>query len=46
LAVNLWNPWSGKLVHFDDCQLSTGIMIEAKGPGYAAILDNDADSFI
>jgi hypothetical protein len=46
LAVNLWNPQSGKFVRFDDCQLSTGIMIEAKGTGYAAILANGANSFI
>jgi hypothetical protein len=46
LAVNLWNPLSGKLVHFDDCQLSTGTMIEAKGTGYAAILAQGADGFI
>lgn len=31
LAYGLFNPQSGKLVMFDHCQLTTGIMIEAKG---------------
>jgi hypothetical protein len=29
---------SGALVFFDDCQHSTGKMVEAKGPGYAKLL--------
>jgi hypothetical protein len=28
----------GKLVYFDDCQHTTGMMVEAKGPGYANLL--------
>lgn len=28
----------GKLVHFDDCQHSTGMMVDAKGPGYARLI--------
>jgi hypothetical protein len=35
LAVNLVNPTTGNIVHFDDCQLTTGIMIDAKGTRYA-----------
>ncbi len=31
LGYALFNPQSGKLVVFDHCQLTTGIMIEAKG---------------
>ncbi len=37
-AVALFNPKTGKNVHFDDCRESDGTMIEAKGPGYAAML--------
>jgi hypothetical protein len=40
LAVNLLNPVSGKYVNFDDCRLSDGTMIDAKGTGYAAMLRN------
>lgn len=42
LAVSLINPETGKPVVFDDCRESDGTMIEAKGPGYAEMLD---DSF-
>jgi hypothetical protein len=38
LAVNLLNPASGKFVAFDDCRLSDGTMIEAKGTSYAYLL--------
>ena len=38
LAVSLFNPASGKDVHFDDCRLNDGTMIEAKGPGYLAMM--------
>jgi len=38
LAVSLWNPVSGKFVVFDDCRLSDGTMIDAKGPRYAYLL--------
>jgi hypothetical protein len=34
----LVNPITGNIVHFDDCQLTTGIMIDAKGTGYADLL--------
>jgi hypothetical protein len=34
-GYQLPNPYNfGKLVNYDDCQHSTGTMIEAKGPGY------------
>jgi hypothetical protein len=34
------NPYDfGKLVYYDDCQHSTGTMVEAKGPGYAEMLE-------
>jgi hypothetical protein len=46
LAVNLVNPITGNIVHFDDCQLTTGIMIDAKGTGYAAILAQGSDKFV
>ena len=38
MAVRLNNPETGKDVVFDDCRLSDGTMIEAKGPGYADML--------
>ena len=37
-SVSLLNPVTGRAVHYDDCQRQTGIMIEAKGTGYAAII--------
>jgi hypothetical protein len=37
-GFQLLNPASGKIVHFDDCQHVTGMMVEAKGPGYAKLL--------
>jgi hypothetical protein len=46
LAVNLINPLTGNLVHFDDCQLTTGTMIDAKGTGYAAILAQGPGKFV
>jgi hypothetical protein len=34
-GYQLPNPYNfGKFVNFDDCQHSTGTMVEAKGPGY------------
>jgi hypothetical protein len=42
LAVSLINPETGKPVVSDDCRESDGTMIEAKGPGYAEMLQ---DSF-
>jgi hypothetical protein len=38
-GYQLPNPYDfGKLVYYDDCQHSTGMMVEAKGPGYAGHL--------
>ena len=38
LGVALINPMTGRPVVFDDCQHSTGNMIEAKGPTFTTIL--------
>jgi hypothetical protein len=38
LAVSLFNPISNKDVVFDDCRLTDGTMIEAKGDGYLEML--------
>lgn len=38
LAVALVNPLTNKFVYFDDCQLTTGTMIDAKGTRYAYLL--------
>ena len=38
-AVSLMNPLTGKNVAFDDCRESDGTMIEAKGPGFAEMLN-------
>lgn len=38
MAVSLFNPISGKDVMFDDCRLTDGTMIEAKGDGYLEML--------
>ena len=40
MAVSLVNPLTGKSVVFDDCRESDGTMIEAKGPGYAEMLQD------
>jgi hypothetical protein len=38
-GFQLPNPFHlGGLVYYDDCQHSTGTMVEAKGPGYANLL--------
>lgn len=38
-GFQLPNPFNfGGLVYYDDCQHSTGTMVEAKGPGYANLL--------
>jgi len=42
-AVSLFNPVEGKDVHFDDCQRSTGVMIEAKGTGYQAMMEKKSE---
>ena len=41
MAVSLENPLTGKNVAFDDCRESDGTMIEAKGPGYAGLMESD-----
>jgi hypothetical protein len=39
IGFQLPNPEeSGKLVYYDDCRLTTGMMAEAKGPGYDGLL--------
>ena len=40
MAVSLENPLTGKRVAFDDCRESDGTMIEAKGLGYASMLQD------
>ncbi len=43
-GVQLPNPEAGgKLVFYDDCQRATGVMIEAKGTGYARMLASRFD---
>jgi hypothetical protein len=41
MAVSLENPLTGKNVAFDDCRESDGTMIEAKGLGYAGLMESD-----
>jgi hypothetical protein len=39
IGFQLANPeLGGKPVYYDDCQHATGMMVEAKGPGYAKLL--------
>lgn len=38
LAMNLLNPATGKIVHYDECDEQSGTMIEAKGPGFNRLL--------
>ena len=39
IGFQLPNPVeSGKLVNYDDCRLTTGMMVDAKGPGYDGLL--------
>jgi hypothetical protein len=40
-AVSLIHPSTQELVVFDDCRESDGAMIEAKGPGYAGLMQSD-----
>lgn len=37
-GFQLADPTSVGLVYYDDCQHETGMMVEAKGPGYANLL--------
>lgn len=39
-GFQLVNPTNGSQVYYDDCQHSTGMMVEAKGPGYAKLLQS------
>jgi hypothetical protein len=39
-GISLLNPTTGRTVVFDNCQITTGIMIEAKGTGYAEKLND------
>jgi hypothetical protein len=41
LAVSLINPLTGEPVFFDECRESDGTMIDAKGPGFANMLENE-----
>ena len=36
-GFQLLNPTTGSLVYYDDCQHATGMMVDAKGPGYARL---------
>jgi hypothetical protein len=45
LAVSLWNPVTQKWVAFDDCRLSDGTMIDAKGTGYADMLRHNPEGY-
>jgi hypothetical protein len=38
MAVSLVNPKTGRRVIYDDCREIDGVMLEAKGPGYAKLL--------
>jgi hypothetical protein len=40
-GVSLLNPISGNIVFFDDCIQTSGIMVDAKGPGYADLLSQE-----
>ena len=40
-GVSLLNPISGKIVFFDDCIQTNGVMVDAKGPGYADLLSQE-----
>lgn len=39
-GISMLNPTTGKTVVFDNCQITTGIMIEAKSTGYADMLED------
>ena len=38
LAINLMDPATSKVVHYDERDEQTGTMIEAKGPGFDGLL--------
>jgi len=40
-GFQLLNPTSGTFVYYDDCEHTTGTMVDAKGPGYADLLTYD-----
>lgn len=37
-GFQLADPTTGQPVHYDDCQHTTGMMVDAKGPGYVGLL--------
>ncbi len=45
-GFQLLNPETGILIYYDDCQHTTGMMVDAKGPGYASLwtFDQGIDS--
>ncbi len=46
-GVALLNPNTGNMVNFDDCQRSTGIMYEYKGPTYTTFVQRaNANEFV
>jgi hypothetical protein len=40
-GFQLLDPTSGAFVYYDDCEHTTGTMVDAKGPGYANLLTYD-----
>jgi hypothetical protein len=47
IGFQLPNPQeSGKLVNYDDCRLTTGMMADAKGPGYEGLLSASNSTFV
>jgi hypothetical protein len=40
-GFQLLNPTRGAFVYYDDCEHTTGTMVDAKGPGYANLLTYD-----
>jgi hypothetical protein len=40
-GFQLLNPTTGAFVYYDDCEHTTGTMVDAKGPGYAYLLTYD-----
>ncbi|HVJ52168.1 MAG TPA: hypothetical protein VM689_06890 [Aliidongia sp.] len=40
LSVRMFNPVEQKMVNFDDCQHRTGILVEAKGPAFAKLMQD------
>jgi len=38
---HIWRLDAGKMVNYDDCRLTGGMMADAKGPGYEGLLAFD-----